>query len=78
LGVNNIRLTGPGGYPARDTLVDGGGTLIGWLAGNGAAAVIVRPDGFVYAAAGPGRPLPAPPSDLRLNTENRLSQGVLS
>jgi 3-(3-hydroxy-phenyl)propionate hydroxylase len=78
LGVNNIRLTGPEGYPARDTLVDGGGTLIGWLAGKGAAAVIVRPDGFVYAAAGPGRPLPAPPSDLRLNTENRQSQGVLS
>lgn len=66
LGITSIRLTGPQGYPAPDSLVDGGGTLVAWLADKGAEAVIVRPDGFVYAASGPGQPLPVPPTDLRL------------
>jgi 3-(3-hydroxy-phenyl)propionate hydroxylase len=33
-----------------------------WLQRRKASAVVVRPDGFIYAAAGPGQPLPAPPA----------------
>ncbi|WP_137148642.1 bifunctional 3-(3-hydroxy-phenyl)propionate/3-hydroxycinnamic acid hydroxylase [Mycolicibacterium sp. CR10] len=78
LGINSVRLIGPQGYPAPDTLVDGGRTLVDWLAAKGAEAVIVRPDGFVYAAAGPGQLLPPPPSDLRLFGKSQQPQGVSS
>jgi len=40
------------------------GTLTGWLRAKKAAAVVLRPDGFIYAAASLGGPLPAPPSGL--------------
>jgi 3-(3-hydroxy-phenyl)propionate hydroxylase len=36
-------------------------TLVGWLRSKKAASVVVRPDGFIYAAAKSGRPLPPPP-----------------
>lgn len=36
-------------------------TLVGWLRDKKATAVVVRPDGFVYAAVGFGEPLSAPP-----------------
>ena len=36
-------------------------TLVRWLRRRKAAAVVLRPDGFIYAAAGSGRPLPPPP-----------------
>lgn len=53
------------GVPAlrlgRD-LVDREGTLVRWLADTKAASVVVRPDGFVYAAAEHGRPLTPPPT----------------
>ncbi len=78
LGANAFRLTGPEGYPAPNTLVDGGGTLVDWLTGKGAQTVVVRPDGFIYAAAGPGQSLPKPPSDLRLAEKNRQPQGSAS
>ena len=35
--------------------------LVRWLRRRKAAAVVLRPDGFVYAAAGSGAPLPPPP-----------------
>jgi 3-(3-hydroxy-phenyl)propionate hydroxylase len=35
--------------------------LIGWLRRKKAAAAVLRPDGFIYAAAGSGQPLPPPP-----------------
>ena len=35
-----------------------------WLAGKKATAVVIRPDGFIYAAAGSGRPLPGPPASF--------------
>jgi 3-(3-hydroxy-phenyl)propionate hydroxylase len=44
---------------------DRDGTLIRWLSDRKAAAVVVRPDGFVYAAAEFGQPLPAPPEGFR-------------
>lgn len=78
LGINSVRLAGPEGYPARDTLVDGARTLISWLDRKGVDAVIVRPDGFVYAAAGADQWLPAPPPGLRLTWTTTTTQGALS
>jgi len=47
LGVKTIRITEP--------------TLRRWLHRKNASAVVVRPDGFIYAAAESGAPLPTPP-----------------
>jgi 3-(3-hydroxy-phenyl)propionate hydroxylase len=54
LGVPTIRITEP--------------TLIGWLQRKKAAAVVVRPDGFIYAASQSGQPLPAPPAITPIRT----------
>jgi 3-(3-hydroxy-phenyl)propionate hydroxylase len=35
--------------------------LIGWLQRRKATAAVLRPDGFIYAAAGSNQPLPPPP-----------------
>ncbi|MFZ1161154.1 MAG: hypothetical protein WAO18_02715, partial [Mycobacterium sp.] len=37
-------------------------TLVRWLHRRKAVAAVLRPDGFVYAAAGSGQPLPPPPA----------------
>ena len=37
-------------------------TLVGWLQRKKASAVVVRPDGFIYAATESGETLPAPPA----------------
>lgn len=50
LGVPAIRISEP--------------ILLRWLRGKKAAAVVVRPDGFIYAAVESGQPLPAPPDGL--------------
>lgn len=42
-------------------------SLTQWLRDRGADAVVLRPDGFIYAAAGFGDPLPAPPAGLTLH-----------
>ncbi len=54
LGVPTIRISEP--------------TLLRWLHRKKSAAVVVRPDGFIYAAAESGRRLPAPPAGLTGNT----------
>ena len=36
--------------------------LVRWLRRKKAAAVVLRPDGFIYAAAESGQPLPPPPA----------------
>ena len=54
LGVSTIEVTEP--------------TLIRWLRHKKAAAVVVRPDGFIYAAADSGQPLPAPPAITPMRT----------
>jgi 3-(3-hydroxy-phenyl)propionate hydroxylase len=53
LGVPAIRISEP--------------TLIRWLRRKKAAAVVVRPDGFVYAATRSGKPLPPPPAGFTGN-----------
>jgi 3-(3-hydroxy-phenyl)propionate hydroxylase len=42
-------------------------TLIDWLRKRKAAAAVLRPDGFIYAAAGSGQPLPPPPPGYTAN-----------
>jgi 3-(3-hydroxy-phenyl)propionate hydroxylase len=48
LGVRTTRISEP--------------TLTRWLHRKKASAVVVRPDGFIYAASQSGQPLPAPPA----------------
>ena len=43
-------------------------SLIGWLRHKKAAAVVLRPDGFIYAAAESGHPLPPPPAGCTFST----------
>ncbi|MGW0035375.1 bifunctional 3-(3-hydroxy-phenyl)propionate/3-hydroxycinnamic acid hydroxylase [Gordonia sp. NPDC003376] len=57
----------PTGSAARpDHLVDHTGALTAWLDRHPAATLAVRPDGFVYAAAESGHPLPSPPAGLHV------------
>ena len=42
-------------------------TLVRWLQRRKAAAAVLRPDGFIYAAAGSGQPLPPPPAGFTGN-----------
>jgi len=59
-------------------VVDIDGVLTGWLRRTGAAALALRPDGFVYAAAGPDDALAPPPPGLRVTadaTEAHLTKG---
>lgn len=62
VGVPSVRLSGPESVTDGDSIRDSGGTLVGWLKEKKAIAVAVRPDGFVYAAAGQGQALPPPPA----------------
>lgn len=62
LGVASLTVTPAGSRPARGTLVDSDGVLLAWLAERRAATLALRPDAYVYAAAPPGAPLPAPPA----------------
>ena len=55
------------GVPALEigrALRDESGTLTGWLRDKKATAVVVRPDGFIYAATSRGQTLPPPPPEL--------------
>ncbi|OJZ69894.1 FAD-binding monooxygenase [Mycobacterium paraffinicum] len=60
LGARALAITA--GAPRPGAIRDDDGTLTRWLHGKKAAAVVLRPDGFVFAAAGSGLPLPAPPT----------------
>jgi len=61
-GVQAFRIVPAGGHPGARHIVDGDGTLIAWLAKHRASVVVVRPDGFIYAAGRDGQPLPPPPA----------------
>ncbi|MFZ0715448.1 bifunctional 3-(3-hydroxy-phenyl)propionate/3-hydroxycinnamic acid hydroxylase [Mycobacterium sp.] len=45
--------------------------LVRWLQQKKAVAAVLRPDGFIYAAAGSGQPLPPPPSGYTFSTTTR-------
>ncbi|MBN9636600.1 MAG: FAD-binding monooxygenase, partial [Actinobacteria bacterium] len=53
-GVSSLRVSEP--------------SLVRWLHERKADAVVLRPDGFVYAATSSGQPMPAPPAGLNLTT----------
>ncbi|MCC5577625.1 bifunctional 3-(3-hydroxy-phenyl)propionate/3-hydroxycinnamic acid hydroxylase [Microtetraspora sp. AC03309] len=61
LGVPSVTLRPAGSPAAEDSLVDADGVLLAWMARHSAATVVLRPDGYVYAAAPQGAPLPPPP-----------------
>jgi 3-(3-hydroxy-phenyl)propionate hydroxylase len=54
LGVPTMQITEP--------------TLIRWLRRKKATAVVLRPDGFIYAASRSGQPLPVPPAVVATRT----------
>ena len=62
LGARTLAITA--GAPAAGAIRDDDGTLTRWLRSKKAAAVVLRPDGFVFAAAAQGGPLPVPPKGL--------------
>ncbi len=53
-GVSSLRVSEP--------------SLVRWLRDHKADAVVLRPDGFIYAATASGLPIPAPPAGLYLTT----------
>jgi 3-(3-hydroxy-phenyl)propionate hydroxylase len=61
-GVTALRLCGPESPLRSGTIRDMGGALVDWLRKQDAAAVALRPDGFIYAAAKSGQALPPPPA----------------
>lgn len=60
-----LRLAPPHGRSGPQTLVDVDGSLVRWMHEKKAVALALRPDGVVYAAAGPDTPLPPPPAGMR-------------
>lgn len=63
--VSLLRVLPAGSAPRADAVVDTDGTLTAWLRRHSTTAVALRPDGFVYAAADSGQPLPTLPAGLR-------------
>ncbi len=61
-GVPALRVTSRGSDPRLDTIRDTDGTLLRWLRLKNATAVVLRPDGFIYAAAKSGGHLAPPPT----------------
>ncbi|WP_445169469.1 bifunctional 3-(3-hydroxy-phenyl)propionate/3-hydroxycinnamic acid hydroxylase [Mycolicibacterium sp. Dal123E01] len=61
-GVPAFRIVSAGGDPGADRIVDCDGALTAWLEEHRASVVVVRPDGFIYAAGRDGQPLPPPPA----------------
>lgn len=61
-------------FPVRDRM------LTAWLTKHKATAVVVRPDGFVYAAADFAAPLPPPPPglDCAVSTPAAIASGALA
>jgi 3-(3-hydroxy-phenyl)propionate hydroxylase len=50
--------------------------LIRWLRQKNAIAAALRPDGFIYAAAGSGQPLPPPPMRHTVSAVTRTQAGA--
>ncbi|MBY4212563.1 bifunctional 3-(3-hydroxy-phenyl)propionate/3-hydroxycinnamic acid hydroxylase [Rhodococcus fascians] len=66
-GIRSMRVLPAGSVRAEGAVVDTENALIDWMAAKGAAAIVVRPDGFVYAAGGPTSVLASPPPGLHLS-----------
>lgn len=64
IGAQVISLASSRATPSRAIVADRSDELRAWLDAKGAAAVVVRPDGFVYAATQPGHMLVPPPVGL--------------
>lgn len=64
-GVPVLNVEPAGTAPTADSIIDSQGALTRWLAKKGASAVVVRPDGFVYAGAKPDQQLPPPPTGFK-------------
>lgn len=69
IGAEITPLLGPHASPRPGALVDTDDTLRTWMRERGTETLVLRPDGFVYAAGSATRPVPAPP--LRPSTASR-------
>ncbi len=67
-GAAVVRVTGPQSGPHPGAIRDTGDTLLSWMRRRKATALVVRPDGFVYAAADTGQQLPPPPIGVLVPT----------
>ncbi|MEU6579587.1 bifunctional 3-(3-hydroxy-phenyl)propionate/3-hydroxycinnamic acid hydroxylase [Nocardia sp. NPDC046763] len=76
-GVPTLRLAPPGTAPATDTVVDLDATLLRWMRAKGATVLAIRPDGVVYAAAGPDTNLAPPPPGLTIRPDLLPRNGEL-
>ncbi|MBY6364629.1 bifunctional 3-(3-hydroxy-phenyl)propionate/3-hydroxycinnamic acid hydroxylase [Rhodococcoides corynebacterioides] len=76
VGTPTVRVLPPGSQPAAGAIVDTRGELTAWMARRDAGALAVRPDGFVYAAAAAGRPLPPPPNGLHPSRSSTADAGI--
>ncbi len=61
-GVPSLTVLPAGSRPAEGAVVDSDGVLLAWMAEHRVATLALRPDAYVYAAAGRGVPLPPPPA----------------
>ncbi|MGU3586398.1 bifunctional 3-(3-hydroxy-phenyl)propionate/3-hydroxycinnamic acid hydroxylase [Rhodococcus sp. C26F] len=65
-GVPSVRLASPGTIPVAGAVVDLDAILISWMHTKGATAVVLRPDGVVFAAAGADGNLASPPPGMKV------------
>ncbi|OBK24759.1 FAD-binding monooxygenase [Mycobacterium asiaticum] len=64
LGISVVALTSETAAAAPNAISDRTGALRCWFRANKTAAVILRPDGFIYGATGFSQHLPPPPAAL--------------
>lgn len=72
-GIPAIRVISPSAGPDPEAFRDSGGMLTDWMKDKGATALVVRPDGFVYAATGDGTSLPNPPRHFKISPASLIS-----
>lgn len=68
-GVPCVEVTPAGTAATSNTVVDTEGLLLAWMREKDTTVLALRPDGFVYAAAGDGQALPPPPAGLTIRPE---------
>ena len=73
-GVPGLRVLMAGSTPCADSSSTSTGLLTRWIDQQGASVAVVRPDGFVYAGAAEGQPLPPPPPASRHASRTRNDQ----